>query len=109
MSRSREDKQTMMEMHEAGVSYAEIGRRFGITGHAVALSIKRLRRKIAVEKMLPDEIGCLNARVKNALWFMGITSRAEARQIPLDTFARRPNFGKKSLRELQAWINEEPS
>jgi hypothetical protein len=103
---SREIKQAMLEMRDAGMTLAAIAERFKISGRAVDQHINRLRARLAEEKSMPDGIGLLSARARQALKNMGITSREQAKRVSAQEFLEQPNLGQVTLKEIESWVRD---
>lgn len=103
---SRETKQAMLGMRKEGMTLAAIGERFKISGPAVSLHIRNFSKQLQREKRMPDGMGFMSSRARQALVEMGITSREQAKRVSVQEFLEKPNLGQVTLKEIERWVGE---
>jgi len=103
---SRETKQAMLDMRDAGMTLAAISERFKLSVQSVDQHIHRFRARLAEEKNMADGIGLLSCRARQALKNMGITSREQAKRVSAQEFLEQPNLGQVTLKEIERWVGD---
>lgn len=89
-----------------GYSFREIAGQFSVTPQAVSLMLSRHRRCLKALRG-SIELNHLSPRAVNALGRHGIRTREEARcKNAAGLLANSRNCGRKTLAEVEAWMNE---
>jgi IS30 family transposase len=89
-----------------GYSFRQIAQQFSVTPQAISLMLSRHRKSL---KSLRGafELNNLSARAVNALGRHGIHTREEARhQSVLELLKNERNCGRKTLGEIEQWLDE---
>ncbi len=88
-----------------GYSFRQIAQEFSVTPQAISLMLSRHRKSL---KSLRGslELNNLSARAVNALGRHGIRTREDARhQSVLDLLKNERNCGRKTLGEIEQWLD----
>ncbi len=89
-----------------GYSFRQISDQFGVTPQAVSIMLSRHRRCLKALRG-SIELNHLSPRAVNALARHGISTREEARRKnAAGLLANARNCGRKTLQEIEAWMNE---
>ena len=89
-----------------GYSFREISGQFNVTPQAASIMLSRHRRCLKALRG-SIELNHLSARAVNALGRHGIRTREEARRKnAAGLLANACNCGRKTLAEIEAWMNE---
>jgi len=89
-----------------GYSFRQISGQFGVTPQAASIMLSRHRRCLKALRG-SIELNHLSPRAVNALARHGIRTRDEARRKnAAGLLANARNCGRKTLEEIEAWMNE---
>ncbi len=94
----------IVEAHERGQTWAEIGRRFGISGFTAAESAKKHKAILAREAKNLGLKG-LSVRSANVLTQMGAETPEAVAAIGRAGILDAPNLGVVSADEIQKWLD----
>jgi hypothetical protein len=90
-----------------GYSFREIARQYHVTPQAISLMLSR-HKKCAKSLCKATELTVLSSRAVNALGRIRIGSREEGRRCnALELLKGARNCGRKTLAEIEHWLNEE--
>lgn len=94
-------------LHGLGFSYREIAEHYKVTPQAISLLLIRSKRKIEAIGGVPS-MATLSTRAVSALRSIGIYSPQDAQDKEvLLKLQRARNCGKKTLAEVNQWLNSE--
>ncbi len=92
-----------------GYSFREIARQYHVTPQAISLMLSR-HKKSAKSLCKATDLTVLSSRAANALGRLRIANRDEARRCnALELLKGARNCGRKTLAEIEHWLDEEKS